>query len=108
MAGDFPWRKWDEQNPWMPEKQNPWPEPTRDDYRDKLVQELLHLLRKTQKAQEDALGLLMIGSDGKLYIRLSDGEEILLESIDDIKKIKTKKLLKNKPACDCDISKTYS
>ena len=99
MAGDFPWRKWDDQqNPQMnqPIESDHWWDTSKGDYRDNLVQELLHLLREMTKAQADALGLLVIGTDGKLYIRLSDGEEILLESMDDIKKVKTKKLLKGK------------
>lgn len=61
-----------------------------DDYRDWSPNKPL-----AEETKESFLGFLHIDNEtGEIYVKDIDGERIVLDSIDDIKKIATKKLLK--------------
>jgi hypothetical protein len=60
------------------------------------IDKLKRIIIETEQGLEDSLGVLAISDDGKLHVHNLNGDTII-ESMDDIKKLKTKRLLKNKP-----------
>ena len=101
-SSDFDYKYYPQGQQW---DVGPWKNPSITEWdktKDSIIKMLQEQLSRLQQFLKDSLGTIFMDADGKLRIKLPDAQEIVIESpedfktaLDQIKKNRTKRLLKD-------------